>query len=93
MSEATNQLQKRSDKETICTDGKITVRLLREWLATLPEEFLDAEFESTLAGFPVSLKRIVAYRTKDGSCKGVCTNSMGTHLPFDDSLIWEHVLS
>ena len=80
------------DRHTKCADG-ITVRCVREWLAALPEEWQDAPFEAVWGGMPVTLKRIVAYRAKDGGSKGVAANSMGTHLPFDDSLEWVQVLS
>lgn len=89
----TSILEKRSEKETVVVGADITVRHLREWLDSLPEEFQDVPFESTMGGMPHTLKRIVAYRSKDGSCKGVVTNPMGSHLPFDDSLEWAHVLS
>ena len=75
--------------------GAITVSDLAEWLKSLPEEFQSAPVESAPPGsdMPLSLKRVVAYRRKNGEGIGVAVNSMGTHFPFDDSLAWEHVLS
>ncbi len=73
----------------------MTVREVRAWLANLPEAYQDAPFESTGAGgnMPLALKRIVAYKSiSDPNDKGVCANPMGSHLPFDQSLMWEHVL-
>ena len=69
-----------------------TVRTVREWLESLPDEFQDAPFEATVHRLPSSLKRLVAYRYRDGSGIGVVANPMGSHLPFDDSIIWEEVL-
>ncbi|GEM_PF-1581793 len=86
-------IERRSDREMVCRDDRITVRCVREWLARLPKEFQDVEFETVFGGLPVNLKRVVAYRAKDGSCKGVTVNGMGSHLPFDDSLEWVLVLS
>lgn len=86
-------LMHKSEKESQAIGDTITVAHLREWLAALPEEFQKAELESCRGGLPLTLKRIVAYRSKDGSCIGVCANSVGSHLPFDDSLTWEHVLT
>lgn len=71
-----------------------TVRNVIKWLSELPEEFQDANLENCDHGFPLGLKRIVAYRMKDDPTHiGVVVNSMGTHLPFDHSLKWEHTLS
>src|SRR5690349_561924 len=46
---------------------KITVRELRSWLAALPPEFQEAPIEGLVGQMPCGLKRIVAYRYKDGS--------------------------
>lgn len=89
----TTLIEQRNEKESVCKSGDITVRAVREWLATLPDEFQDSEFGSVFGSMPVNLKRIVAWRAKDGSDKGVAANPMGTHLPFDDSLEWVRVLS
>jgi len=78
-----------SGKGTIC---KFTVKLVREFLASLPEEYQNAEFFAQVGPGPKQLKRIVAYRTKDGTEVGVVANPMGTHLPFDDTYKWECVL-
>lgn len=72
----------------------ITVRRLRQWLESLPEEFQDAPFESLHGSFPVALKRIVAYSyINNPDHRGVVANSMGSHLPFDDSLTWHFTLA
>lgn len=92
-SETPSLLEKKSDKISHCKSGKITVRAVREWLATLPEEFQDAEFTGSIRSGPFSLKRIVALKSNDGTHTSVCCNPMGTHLPFDDSYNWHHVLS
>ena len=83
---------RRDDRHTECA-GIITVRCVSEWLASLPEEWQDTPFEAVWGGRTVTLKRLVAYRAKNGGGRGVATNSMGTHLPFDDSLEWVQVLS
>lgn len=75
------------------TNGRITVAALRVWLGQLPEEYQNADLEVTLGEYPVPLKRIVAYRLKDDGSVGVCVNSMGTHLPFDDTMKWEHTIT
>lgn len=78
--------------ETRCKDS-ITAREVAAWIQSLPDEFQDAEFTSTFASHPVTLKRIVALKSKDGTVTSVCANSMGTHLPFDDSFEWHHTLT
>lgn len=74
-------------------NGDITVEALQAWLATLPEEWKKTKVHAVFGSFPAGLKRIVAFKSKDGKFQGICVNSMGTHLPFDDSLEWIHVLS
>ncbi len=71
----------------------MTVRQVREWLDKLPPEFQDAQFEAMLGTMPAHLKRIVAYTYKEGNNIGVVANPMGTHLPFDDSMTWHHILT
>lgn len=85
-------IKRKDERHTECVGpNRMTVRQVREWLATLPPEFQDAPFES-MGGMPTSLKRIVAYQDKEGN-KGVVTNPIGSHLPFDESLEWKHILS
>lgn len=78
-----------------CVGGKITVAHVQDWLALLPEEFRRADLmASSNIGSPVTLKRILAFRFKENpSDVGVAVNGIGTHLPFDDSLTWEKVLT
>lgn len=58
-----------------------TVKQLKEWLATLPPEFENAEVDALVHSVPLSLKRTVAYRCKhDPQQVGVVFNPMGTHL-------------
>jgi len=66
----------------------MTVAQVRQWLGELPGEWDEVEFQGMVGSFPCALKRIVAYREKDGGAVGVVCNPMGTHLPFDDSLQW-----
>lgn len=75
-----------SNKETF------TVRNVRAWLESLPEEWQDAPFMAVMHGMPSRPKRIIAYRTNGGFI-GVAVNSIGTHLPVDGSLEWVHTLS
>lgn len=58
----------------------MNVRELRDWLAALPDDMQDAEVDSVVHGQPCQAKRVVAYRWKDGSGKGIVVNSMGTHI-------------
>lgn len=61
-----------------------TVKQLKEWLATLPPEFENAQVQSLAHSFPLSLKRTVAYRSKhDPQHVGVVFNPMGTHFDTD----------
>jgi len=78
--------------ETRCKD-KITAREVAQWIQSLPAEFQDAEFTATFAGMPITLKRVVALKSKDDTVVSVCANPMGTHLPFDDSYQWFHTLT
>ena len=80
-------------KRTEVANGRITVKEVREWLASLPVEFDNADFEQVVGVYPTPTKRIVAYKLKDDGSLGVVVNGMGTHLPFDDTIEWEHLLS
>ena len=85
----------KSEKEYHSTDGpQITARSLAAWIHTLPEEFQTATFMGNNGPLPCHLKRVVAFRAKDDpNYIGVVANQMGTHLPMDDSLKWEKVLT
>lgn len=85
----------KSEKHHVSADGvHITARALAEWIATLPEEFQKSEFMANAGPLPSGLKRVVAFRHKgDPKEIGVVANPMGTHLPMDDSLTWEKVLT
>lgn len=72
---------------------KLTAREVAAWIQSLPDEFQDADFTAVFASTPCHLKRVVALKSKDGSITAVCANPMGTHLPFDDSYKWHHVLT
>jgi hypothetical protein len=78
---------------TKTTHSTLTVRSVRQWLEALPEEYQDVPFESSFAGAPSPIKRIVAYQSKGTTARGVSVNGLGTHLPFNDSLEWAHTLS
>lgn len=85
----------KSEKHHVSSDGpQITARALAEWIGTLPEEFQKAAFMANVGSVPCTLKRVVAFRDKyDSTFFGVVANPMGSHLPMDDSLTWEKVLT
>lgn len=85
----------KDERHHISADGlQITARALAEWICTLPEEFQKSQFMSSVGPLPSNLKRVVAFRDKeDPKFIGVVANPMGTHLPMDDSLTWEKVLT
>ena len=78
--------------ETRCK-GKITAREIAAWIQSLPAEYQDAEFTAVFGSFPITLKRVVALTSKDGTLTSVCANPVGTHLPFDESFIWHHTIT
>lgn len=84
---------KRGLAESLCIGGAMTARHVAEWINSLPPELQDAEFTTCFAGMPVTLKRIVALKSKDGTMTAICANGMGSHLPFNDSFVWLHALT
>ena len=58
----------------------MTVKDLKDWLATLPSEADAARITSCVHGHPFGAKRVVIRRFKDGSGAVLCVNSAGTHL-------------
>ncbi len=63
--------------------NQITVKMLKQFLADLPDDMDDANIESVVSTFPTipySLKRIIAYRGKADKHCGVVMNPLGTHL-------------
>lgn len=85
-------IERQNEVVTKTKDGKMTAQDVADWIATLPRKYRQAEFCAVFGGLPVSLKRVVALESKDGTLIAVAANGMGSHLPFDDSLKWEHVL-
>lgn len=59
---------------------QINVRMLKQWLADLPDDMDDAVVESCVGSQPFALKRIIAYRGKKDGWRGVVLNPMATHL-------------
>jgi hypothetical protein len=72
------------------TPNGITVESLRKWLESLPPEFQKAPIVALSFH---TIKRIVACTEKDGGGHAVIVNPMGTHLPFDDSLVWHYSIN
>lgn len=83
-------MSEQTPRETVCP--KITAREVAAWIQSLPDEFQDSEFTDCFGGYPITLKRLVALKSKDGTLTAVCANGMGSHLPFDDSLTWHYTL-
>lgn len=78
----------RPNETLTVNDQKITVRAVQEWLAALPPEWQDAEFNGVACGAPCTIKRLAAI-TVEGE-RFVCANQMGTHINPPTS--FEHVL-
>lgn len=58
-----------------------TINDLRRWLGTLPVEMGEGSVDGTLSyGGNSPMKRVVAYRYKNGSSCGIVINPLGTYL-------------
>jgi hypothetical protein len=69
--------------ERIDDKKECNVANLIAWLQKLPPDFQSAEIGSCVGPQSSSAKRVVAYRFKDGSGRGICVNSMGSHMSDD----------
>lgn len=71
----------------------ITIKMLKDWLATLGPDWDDAEVQAVSHGIPATCKRVVAYEYKPEPSKdrrmlpkprkAIVANPMGTHLGDD----------
>lgn len=60
----------------------MTIADLKKWLADLPPEFDNGYVGAFLGGDlgAFTAKRVIAFKSKDGTLIGIGVNSMGTHI-------------
>lgn len=63
----------------------MTAKQLAEWILALPDDIQAADVSGwiTSSSWPLTAKRVVAFRWKDGSAGGIAINPAGTHYSED----------
>ena len=71
----TTRVELRMDK-----DHPNNIRRFKAWVNSLPDDMDDGDICGAVGPLELEMKRVIAYRYKDGSGCGIVVNPMGTHL-------------